>query len=927
MFVVPYDACHVKQEEDGSYVLPLVWRGTPVKMSCPVSQAQALAPSSLCCSSQGMTVRLQGHGAKEELRVKVRGGWMPLLSLALQCGYIMDRQHGELLISAPFTACGITSKNAITLACPSALPDQVIQPLRPAVDFLHYATKGPTNSVSTTLLSNPTSITMSNPVPHPFFPFNPQPTLPPDHPHQPPSPGSHVTSRSTTGPSDHPPLAPRLQAYPFYQYYHLHTMPLSESYQSPLSSSPPSQLPTTGPSGDPTESKPCHTPTTPVPSHPNYYDPHVTQYSSTIAGHPVHSEAPTLQTPAYTLHPYYHNYHHPKIPILEPPQGPSPGAKTGTSTNGPQVEPPAPHTPNPIFPVFPHYYLYHPKVPPYNPPQLPQPVTPASHSSTLPVSSSQTLRILPASDMPHLPPYPHYYTPQTPGEVKRSHHPDDDPFIHLQTLKPNSSPTLTELPFYQYTLNFPYKPTPNQKHRNGLQTNNPSRPMDEHPPVVPSPPLSPPDQSGKSHPHGHLKWPPQQQPSNSHTVTSSTVQSRSTSSTSVAHAATQPLLFPNFPPLYYPHLKSPISNPQQEPNPVTLLPTALPAPSSTPTPASTPGPPVYPHYYYHPYYYYSIPYDPYRLPQPVDHASSAPSKGAQTPPSQTSAPHTMETSHQPALPYDYAQAKMPIQITPPATNSLQTPTPTPESTTPEIPPFPFDPYYYYFYYHPGMSIYDQDQSYEPSTHAEKTSGAQAPIDSDHYRRGSFAHTHVESPTHAPHPTTNPIHNPSHHHIIHPQPSTIPSPHRPHTGPTGNMSDTLMKDEHYSSFYPEKHRPISLLQGQPLHLEVGLLSPPDLDPGLVLLVHYCLAYSDTPLARWLLIYDGCPSRGDSQAPPPPPAQPRHTRRLTITTFQSLPTGSPSHLEDQEIYFMCSTEVCSPADGDCIEGCFRGPKLDD
>lgn len=254
-------------------------------------------------------------------------------------------------------------EKAVTLACPSSPPDQVIQPLRPAADFPHYATMGPTNSVSTTLLSNPSSITPSYPVLHPF---NPLPTFPPD---QPSSPGIHVTSPLTTGPSVHPPLAQRLQAYPFYQYYYLHTMPLSESYQSPLSSSPPSQLPTTGP----TESKPGHTP---VPSHPNYNNSHVTQYSTTTAGHPVHSETPNLRTPEYTLHPYYHNYHHPKIPMLELPQGPSPGAKTGTSTNGPQVEPPAPYTPNPIFPVFPHYYLYHPKVPPYNPPQRPQPDKP-----------------------------------------------------------------------------------------------------------------------------------------------------------------------------------------------------------------------------------------------------------------------------------------------------------------------------------------------------------------------------------------------------------------------------------------------------------------------------------------------------------------------------------------------------------------------
>ncbi|XP_021480749.2 leucine-rich repeat extensin-like protein 5 isoform X1 [Oncorhynchus mykiss] len=414
---------------------------------------------------------------------------------------------------------------------------------------------------------------------------------------------------------------------------------------------------------------------------------------------------------------------------------------------------------------------------------LPLPLTPLL--SRLAV---QTHRRTPVPHVPHPPPYPHYYTPQTPsGEVKRPHHPDN-PFINLQPLKPitspYSSPTLIEIPFYQYTLNFPYKPPPIQKPRLGLQTNNPSRPMDKHPPVVPSPPASSPDQSGKSHPHGHLKWPPQQQPSNSHTA-----QSLSTSSTSVAHAAIQPLLFPNFPPLYYPHLKSPISNPQHEQNPVTVLPTALPASSSTSTPAS--GHPVYPHYYDHPYYYYSMPYDPYRLPQPVDHAFSAPSKGAL---SQTSAPHTMETFHQPALPYDYAQAKMPIQITTqprpsPATNSPQTSTPTPESTTPEIPPFPFDPYYYY---HPGMSIYDQDQSYDPSTNAEKTSGAQAPLDSDHYRRGSFAHTPVASPTHAPHPT-NPTHNPSHPHIIHPQPSTIPSPHHPNPGPPGDLSDPVMKE--------------------------------------------------------------------------------------------------------------------------------------
>ena len=55
-----------------SYVLPLLWRGTPVKMSCPVThiQPQAAGPTSLCCSPYGMTVKVQGLSATEELKVK-----------------------------------------------------------------------------------------------------------------------------------------------------------------------------------------------------------------------------------------------------------------------------------------------------------------------------------------------------------------------------------------------------------------------------------------------------------------------------------------------------------------------------------------------------------------------------------------------------------------------------------------------------------------------------------------------------------------------------------------------------------------------------------------------------------------------------------------------------------------------------------------
>ncbi|KAM6905383.1 uncharacterized protein FYW49_015405 [Xenentodon cancila] len=65
-----YDACHISQEDDG-YVLPLLWRGTPVKATCPVSQIKLLADvkSSLCCSPFGMTVKVKGESVTEEPRI------------------------------------------------------------------------------------------------------------------------------------------------------------------------------------------------------------------------------------------------------------------------------------------------------------------------------------------------------------------------------------------------------------------------------------------------------------------------------------------------------------------------------------------------------------------------------------------------------------------------------------------------------------------------------------------------------------------------------------------------------------------------------------------------------------------------------------------------------------------------------------------
>ncbi|KAK2919044.1 hypothetical protein Q8A73_003415 [Channa argus] len=116
---------------------------------------------------------------------------------------------------------------------------------------------------------------------------------------------------------------------------------------------------------------------------------------------------------------------------------------------------------------------------------------------------------------------------------------------------------------------------------------------------------------------------------------------------------------------------------------------------------------------------------------------------------------------------------------------------------------------------------------------------------------------------------------------------------------------IAKDAQYSSYYPQYHQPLQMLLDKPLYLEVRLLNAPD--PSLVLLVHFCVAYPRSATAVWVLLYNGCPNPLDpalQQAvlsdlqTSSPRAQ---TRRFTISTFQFLPDGEFMD-PDEEIYFM-------------------------
>ncbi|KAE8281905.1 Zona pellucida sperm-binding protein 1 Zona pellucida glycoprotein 1 [Larimichthys crocea] len=132
---------------------------------------------------------------------------------------------------------------------------------------------------------------------------------------------------------------------------------------------------------------------------------------------------------------------------------------------------------------------------------------------------------------------------------------------------------------------------------------------------------------------------------------------------------------------------------------------------------------------------------------------------------------------------------------------------------------------------------------------------------------------------------------------------------------------IAKDNTYSSYLPTYHQPLRLLLGKPVYLELRLKSP---KPDAVILVNYCLAYPRSAKNALVLIYEGCrnpyePNVSILQVSGSP--KNRHQRRFMVTAFQFMEQTTNKYL-DEEIYFMCSAEVCRPTEKTCEERCFDG-----
>lgn len=133
---------------------------------------------------------------------------------------------------------------------------------------------------------------------------------------------------------------------------------------------------------------------------------------------------------------------------------------------------------------------------------------------------------------------------------------------------------------------------------------------------------------------------------------------------------------------------------------------------------------------------------------------------------------------------------------------------------------------------------------------------------------------------------------------------------------------ISEDETFTKFYSQSHQPLHVLLGKPVYLELRLKSP---KPAATLQVHYCVAYPHSARNALVLLFEGCPNPLDpgntsilyvNDLP-----QNLNQRRFKIEAFQFMDLSSNKY-QNEEIYFMCSTEVCMPSEFPCVETCFDG-----
>ncbi|XP_034448948.1 uncharacterized protein LOC117766218 [Hippoglossus hippoglossus] len=944
-----YDACHVTQEDD-SYVLPLLWRGAPVKMLCPVPQIQPHAQGqySVCCSPYGMTVNLQGPTPAEQLSINVRGEWTPLVSLAEQCGFTVERRDAEILIAAPYMTCGMTVKdgkytlylqigeNRLLLSCPVSSLEEL--PGTRLVDGPHFSR----------IRTEPPSEPFPWAAPFYLAPlYYPHPTYQQEY-REPDAPDVHnplTPLFSTPDPNFGPQPLPTVDSQ--YPEYYSHQIPDWDSNNQhavhvPLSST------------HEMEDLSLVHPDLQQKQGPPVLD--LSETHSPFSAAASQAEAPSLQPPNHAFNPYYHYYHHPKIPLSDPPQDPDA----------------APEVPEELSPTNTYEFLVWPpkaqqseaKSDPSPPPQV------ASHPYIPP--GPEVDHKTPAS-YPY--PYPHHYFYYFPhmarGEAKRLTPPHRDMATETNVPDVQPLPESSERPVHEEHNVSPYE---TKKYRpdwiripllsedDGVTQELNDEEQHSAPATPALPPSNTPEPDPVPPPHPYLYAPyyhyyqmysgpdhDRASPTSSKDAadpllqaSSSPAQHQTTSSpTESTYPAQNGHLYPYF--YYYHHLLQPEeSKDEQEPHPAgstdseipsseseSLLPsdsdhsrTDLYAEAGNPSFPQPPHSPLHGLYSQQHLYYAVGPPGGEEAEERLDSdttdhpEANTPSPCGLGPASTSNCSHSLGCCSYPVEDCTMGQHfvfVVPDSVSEPTVPPAAHPSEDSEASCvlrrltsdPEVYTVPLD----------GCGV-NKLMFGQTVVHLLEVQGIYSPPDdrtSDN--EDSPVRLLVECSSSPGSPGEVRLH-------VMDQPPPPPPPIQSVT-----VQLRLSTDELFSSFHPEAHLPLSLVRGRPLYLEVSLLEPPE--ENLVLLVQSCMAHTAAPYTGWMHIYDGCPGRDESQLLPSP--DPHRTRRIMISGFLFLPPQSPSYmaagghslLGDPEIFICCSTEVCSAADGDCTSGCIDSP----
>lgn len=387
-------------------------------------------------------------------------------------------------------------KKAFTLACPVSPPEEHPLTHQPLVNSPHL-TRGPTEPIPETL--------------EPFLWAPPFYLAPPYYPHPTynqryPGPGVHnannppTPTSSTPDPTFGPQPIPPVDSKPDYQHYYSQQIPVRESYKyfdvrSSLLSTKEME-----------DSSRAYSDLRGLSEEP----------SATTAGFLMQVEAPSLQHPSHAFNPYYHYYHHPKIPLSGPPEDPDPGPEVTaelslTNSNDPE------------FPVLPLNVQQSEALRSVNSDQSPQPVPEAASAPYIPPTSPQFYHTSPAPHARYPPqPYPYHYlyyfphiargeaktlppfSPNTPAKTNLSDHHKTKFNTYVYPLTPSSVLPVDD----KYDLK-PYTEQPSSDEIINLQkyvlhphlSDVKAEPDDKRRPTAPvTPAVQPPLPS--THPHG-----------------------------------------------------------------------------------------------------------------------------------------------------------------------------------------------------------------------------------------------------------------------------------------------------------------------------------------------------------------------------------------------------------------------------------------